>query len=381
VFERVVNEAEARRDFPDWAGRLLPALGRVDPLADAAAAELAAWPRERRQLAVDAALSGETTAPAALVELVARASRVPDWVDWERVDRAGVLVRRAGVLGGITLGLRSLVFGYAAPDGNKPLALSGQLVERADRRLAETGRFVTDVTAPGALRPGQRGFATTLRVRLMHAQVRRLCDEEPRYVAARHGAPINQHDMVATILLFSSVFVDGIQKLGVHVTPEEADDYQHLFAWVGHVIGVEEGLLPMTHAEAHRAEAFVRLTQRPPDDDSRALVAALLAGPARLAQTELEQRFAQQQMRISASLCRDLIGDELADALAVPRSRWRRATRLLRPTMQTLERLRRLSPQLSDKVNDWGARYWEVTVGRGLAGRPAGFRMPEKLGR
>jgi hypothetical protein len=34
---------------------------------------------------------------------------------------------RPGLLGGLVLGLRSLVYGYAAPAGNKPLVFSGRL--------------------------------------------------------------------------------------------------------------------------------------------------------------------------------------------------------------------------------------------------------------
>ena len=62
------------------------------------------------------------------------------------------------MLGGLVLSLRSLMGGYTAPVGNKPLAFSGRLRERAPRRVAETARFVTAVCAPAGMRRGAPGF-------------------------------------------------------------------------------------------------------------------------------------------------------------------------------------------------------------------------------
>src|SRR5690606_6100879 len=147
------------------------------------------------------------------------------WVDWTRVDRAGKLFFRSGPAGGITLGAKSLVGGYCSPGGNKPLAFSGALESQVSRRLAETGRFVVATNTAGALRPGGEAWAITLRVRLMHAQVRRLLLRSGRWRSELWGAPINQHDMAATSLLFSVVFLSGLRELGVPVTREEAEDY------------------------------------------------------------------------------------------------------------------------------------------------------------
>ena len=372
---------EARARFGDLPQRIVPYFARKDPLADAVVAALHDGPRARRNELIDSALSGELRgAPTAIAELVTSARDVPPWVDWERLRRAHEVFIRPGLLGGITLGLRSLVLGYAAPAGNKPLAFSGRLKERADRRLAETGRFVTAVTALDGLRPFGLGWRLVLKVRLMHAEVRRMVLGSGRWSHADWAEPINQHDMLATILLFSNVFVDGIRLLGVHVSSEEADDYQHLFRWVGELIGVDPRLLPATHAEATRLADFIRLTQGPPDDDSRQLVSALLEGPLSAAKTPRERRRAERQVAVSRGLCRSLIGDELADALGLSRDGHRLWALGVRTTIRLLENARRGVPRVNDLVQLLGSRYWESTVNQGLAGVPARYELPERLG-
>jgi hypothetical protein len=218
-----------------------------------------------------------------------------------------------------------------------------------------------------------------LRVRLMHAQVRRLLLDSGRWSFDDWSHPINQHDMLATILLFSCVFIDGIRKLGVHVTAEEADDYQHLFRYVGELIGVEPALLPATHAEAMRLAELIRLTQGAPDEDSRELVSALIDGPLSTAKTADERKRAQRQVAVARGICRGLIGEELADALGLARDAHRLWVPSLRSTFHVLETLRRHLPHVNDVVQALGRRYWAASVSRGLRGVPARYELPQQL--
>lgn len=377
---RVRRVAEARERYGDLVERMSTFLERGDPTADEAIASLAGFEPAARAAFIDAALEDEPAdAPAPLQALVSDARAVPPWVDWDRIERAGVVFRRAGVFGGLTLGLRSLVHGYAAPAGNKPLAFSGRLTARADRRLAETGRFVTAVAAPGGMRPGGDGWRITLKVRLMHAQVRRLVLDTGRWDRVQWSLPINQHDMLATIFLFSNVFVEGLRLFGLHVTDEEADDYQHLWRWVARVIGVVPELEVSTYAEARRLAEYVNLTQGEPDADSRALVSALLEGPLRRARTDEERRRAEGQVALARGLCRSLAGEEVADGLGLPRDRYRFVLAGVRASVRTMESVRRRVPQLEALAEGLGARYWAGNLERGLGDVPAAFDLPDAL--
>ena len=88
--------------------------------------------------------------------------------------------------------MRSLVLGYASPAGNKPLMLSGRLKEQALKRLNETARFVQAVCRPGGMRPLADGWQITVKVRLIHAQVRRMILKSGKWDEGAWGAPVNQ---------------------------------------------------------------------------------------------------------------------------------------------------------------------------------------------
>ena len=379
---RVHHPLEARARFGARYDQLIDALERSDPLADAVVAALAESPL-RAADAVDRAFDAphDPALPEPLRALIAAAAARPAWLDDARLDAAGRLFYRAGALGGLVLALRSLVAGYCAPAGNKPLVFSGRLREQAPRRLAETSRFVTAVCAPGGLRYGGPGMRITLKVRLMHAQVRRLLGQSGRWDLARWSLPINQHDMLATVLLFSVVFTDGLRILGLDLRDDDGDTYLHLWRWVGVLIGVEPDLLPWSEAEARRDIQLIELTQGPPDDDSRALTAAILRLPFDTAHDPLLRRLAPARARLAESLCRRLLGDDTADQLGLRRDPLSGAHPLLSAAVRGLDRAARRVDRLADLERRAGEGYWRAAVDGALAGRPATFGLPDRLAR
>ncbi|MEM9072336.1 MAG: oxygenase MpaB family protein [Myxococcota bacterium] len=368
---RVVNSESARARYGTLADRLFEALAHMDPLADEAIASLTSRDWIERGCAQED-LSG---APAPLRRFFSEASKVPTWVDRERVDRAGRILFRSSIAGGMTLGAKSLIAGYCSPGGNKPLVFSGQLQGQVQRRLAETGKFVVATCTEGALWPGNEGWAITLRVRLMHAQVRRLILASDRWNERAWGAPINQHDMVATALLFSIVFLDGIRDFGVPVSRQEADDFLHLWRYSSWLMGVEESLLPRDEPEARNLADVIALTQGDPDDDARALTSALLESPRGTLQNRTG-RLAEWQIALGQGVCRGLLGEELADALHLPRTRWRHIVPAAR---RVAALMRMVGGPRPDAYERFGHRYWERNVRLGLGGAPAAFALPGSL--
>ncbi len=78
------------------------------------------------------------------------------------------------------------------------------------RRLLETFQHILDVTRDvESVQPGGKGFASSIRVRLLHASVRRrilaLVREKPSYFDVEaYGVPINDLDSIATVISFSA---------------------------------------------------------------------------------------------------------------------------------------------------------------------------------
>ena len=74
---------------------------------------------------------------------------------------------------------------YAAAKGVQVLQLTARLASDTKRRVVETAQMVLDVMAPGGMQPGARGYRTVRKVRLMHAGVRYLIENDPRILADR----------------------------------------------------------------------------------------------------------------------------------------------------------------------------------------------------
>jgi ER-bound oxygenase mpaB/B'/Rubber oxygenase, catalytic domain len=379
---RFVHLEEARRRFGHRVERMGTLLGAGDPLADAAVESLAARTPEERERLVDRALRGDVRkVPPELRALRESLSVLPFWADLDRARRGGEVLIRTGFFGGIVLGFRSLVAGYCSPAGNKPLAFSGRLREAAARRLGETSRFVSLVYRPGSFAPGAPGWAAAARVRLMHAQIRRLLRHSPRWDAAAWGEPINQVDMAGTTLLFSLALVDGLRMLGFRIDRDDCEDVLHLWRIGGWVLGVEPELLCATEPEARVLWELLELTQGPPDADSAALASALLESPLHEARTLEERARAERFLPVAYGIGRYLIGDRYADALEYPKTPWRLVAPALRTLISGTGRLVGRLPGVDRLTLEAGLRYWKRTVEVGLRGEEARFELPARVGR
>jgi hypothetical protein len=380
---RFLHLPEARARFGDRIDRLGVFLERVDPLADEVVAAIEGTPGGWR-LFDEAAKHGVervAAAPASFHALFDQAAHVPLWVDWETIDRGGEVLLRAGPLGGIVLALKSLILGYTSPAGNKPLVFSGRLQEQASRRINETARFVHATITPRSMRPHGEGWQITLKVRLIHAQVRRMILASGRWDAAAWGSPINQHDQAGTLLLFSTVVLEGLRQLGMRIPTAEAEAYVQLWRWSGWLMGVDPELLPATEAEGIRLRELIVATMGEPDQDSRELTRALLDSTLRRGTTPRERANADRVMRLNAALCRDLVGADMADKLAVPNTPWRYTLPFVRRLVSSIDLLRRGVPFGDARALRAGTRYWERVVEIGLHGTIAEFGLPQSLAR
>jgi hypothetical protein len=380
---RFAYTAEARARFGDRVDRVGAFLDRIDPLGDEVVASIEGTQGGWRLFDESARRGVERVAgaPACFRDLFDQVGHVPMWVDWESIDRGGSVLLRAGPLGGITLGLKSLVLGYTSPGGNKPLVFSGRLQEQAARRLNETARFVQATITPRSMRPHGEGWQITLKVRLIHSHVRRMILKSGRWDAATWGAPVNQHDQVGTLLLFSIIVLQGLRQLGMRIAPEDAQAYMDLWRWSGWLMGIDPELLPATEAEAQRLGDVIAATMGEPDDDSRRLTRALLESPLREAKTARDRANAKRIVRFSSAMCRFLLGDEVADSLAVPHTSWRYMVPFVRRLVSSVELVRENVP-FADVPALWaGTRYWDRVVELGLAGAMADFALPQGLAR
>ena len=308
--------------------------------------------------------------PPVLAVFFDQVERVPLWLDRGRLARASETMRRTGDFAELVLRNGALMGSYMAASATKPLMFTGRLADpkTTRRRLIETSTWWVHVTRPGGLERFGDGFLTTVRVRMMHAQVRYMLTHSGTWDARRWGHPVNQADMLATNLLFSQLFLLGLRALGFRFTQTEREDVMHFWRYAGYLMGVDERLLPTGEADAWRLSFMQYATQDRPDDDSRMLVQALNRLPEDLAgEGFLARQRAKLAVDYRAAFTRLLFGNRLADDLGLKMSPMAGAVLATMPVVFGLETVRRLVPG-GTRLAAWiGGRRFERQLARDLA--------------
>ncbi|MGE3628850.1 MAG: oxygenase MpaB family protein, partial [Sandaracinaceae bacterium] len=301
---------------------------------------------------------------------------LPAWHDPKKTARAQAIFDEFGVY--VTFGLfcSSLPQAYCASHGAVVLIQTGALLDRVRQRIFETAQFLFDVMDEDSLGPNGRAIRSAQRVRLMHAAVRCLIRHHhgARWDVAKLGEPINQEDLAGTLMTFSVVTYDAARRLGVALSPADADAWIHHWCVIGHVLGIREELLPKGLGEAQQLMDAIRQRQWTPSPQSRELARALV---------DMMQEFFTQDARaldgLTPTLIRYLAGDHCADLLGLPPSDWTElmvtALRDATDLIDIDDREGWLERQLG-RVTGTSMR-WIADVERGS--KRASFRIPASL--
>jgi len=114
------------------------------------------------------------------------------------------------------------------------------------------------------------GVIATLKVRFLHASMRYyLLNPPPARTTAPttsgeallssagtpydpqvFGLPLNQEDLAFTLLSFGYVLPEALARWGIVLAPAEREAFWHRWRLIGHILGVEEGLVPVDYAGA-----------------------------------------------------------------------------------------------------------------------------------
>ena len=178
-------------------------------------------------------------------ELWKELNTIPEWVDWDQISRGQQVFYRYGGAALTGLAYQSLLGGMGAARVVETLARTGGFSTRvARRRLYETTQHILQCTRSlESLQPGGEGFASTIRVRLLHSTVRNrimnLTKRKPEYYKVEEwGVPINDLDSIATIATFSSTLIWlSFPRQGIYLREQEIVDYIALWRYIGYLIG------------------------------------------------------------------------------------------------------------------------------------------------
>jgi len=296
---RKVGDPEADRFVDEHFKKesLRPLMAALVKQRDVATTDLAS-------LAVD----DDEAAQEALADLLnALAEKMPD-VTEEDIDTARELFNVHGPEILMILGTYSLPAAYAAKNGVQVLATTKFLELEVDRRLAETAQIIMHVMTEG-LGEGKGGRQAAERTRLIHAAIRRLLIEDPNFDSSSFGVPINQEDLAATLMTFSYIVLDGLDKMNIRVTDSQKQAYIDTWRQVGCLLGVHRELMPLNFEEAKELTEAIQARQVNPSEQGILLLGILRDSLA-------EKTLAG----LPSSMMRLFLPGNVADGMEIPRN-------------------------------------------------------------
>ncbi|MFD4351415.1 oxygenase MpaB family protein [Nocardia sp. NPDC058518] len=229
--------------------------------------------------AVTHGISSVPEAPEPLREFFAAVEAVPVWVDHEKLVRGAKVMLTGGSDGMYIARDVAMLGGYQFSGFNKTLLRTGALEKGSNQRWAETMQWAMDVLSEDGLSPQGLGYQSTIRVRLIHAFVRRHVAALPDWQADDWGLPINQTDMAATLVGAFIAPSIGSMGMGLLLTPAETDAVAHLVRYVGWLLGVEERWLPHSFRDGVRVLVHTLSALADPDESTRLLAVPMSRDP------------------------------------------------------------------------------------------------------
>ena len=218
-------------------------------------------------------------APEPLRAFFVRIEAVPDWVDADLLRRGQRALRAGGADGMYVARDVSLLGGYQFSGFNKTLLRTGALEKGSNTRFAETNQWALDVIADGELIPHGVGYQSTIRVRLIHAFVRRHVSAMADWRADEWGLPVNQTDMAATLVGALIAPPLGAMGMGLLTAPADLDAIAHVTRYVGWLIGVDDEWLPHSFRDGIRVLYHTVTALSNPDESSKQLAMPMVNDP------------------------------------------------------------------------------------------------------
>jgi hypothetical protein len=263
----------------------------------------------------------------------------------------------------------SLPAAYAARKGVQVLYRTGYLAQRTNLRLFQTSQMVIDVMSPDGLGATGRGRVTAMKVRLIHAAIRRLLLSDTKNPwPDEWGVPLNQEDLAGTLMTFTHLIRDGLDKMGIGLWPP---GYLNCWQAVGRMMGIVEELIPKTPAEAAELCATIQRRQVDPSPEGRVLTKALL---------EMMQHYTPPLMGgMPAALMRLFLPPNVADGLEIP-VHW--IDEEILKGVVGIEKLLHPDEQANLKrmhFRRFATHLVELLISEELGGRRPQFRIPTDL--
>ncbi|OSC24800.1 hypothetical protein B8W69_20435 [Mycobacterium vulneris] len=285
-------------DFQDvprptaWTDLFVDHLWQGDELMDAVVARFQQIGMTEGRALLDRALDfGIETLddpPAELVVLFDQLDHPPAWYDAHMWEKGRQLWNNASLAGKFGMFVGDTFGTFVGDEVAYATGETGRFVNDFFRRNLETVAWFRNMTYPYALNRFARPFKDTVRVRLMHAQVRaglrRTWGDEQ---FARHGNPISNAMMMNAAITF------GLQPLLIdhqHGRACSAGDLEAVlmyWGYIAYVFGVADELIPRGASQALEAMDFIVAYAGGPSAWTDVMVGSAVNRASRLQQAAL----------------------------------------------------------------------------------------------
>ena len=246
----------------------------------------------------------------------------PSWATMEALEPGRRAFHRNSdlVIQGLVGG--SLIEGFSTNIA-RSFVITGRLREHGVRRLRQNNRHVLEIFLPGGLQRYGDGWKLSVRLRLVHAQVRRLLnDDHDDWYGELWGTPLSAAHMGFAGSAFSGRALRHARHLGVHFSQEESHSFMLVWRYALTLMGIPDALIPKDENEAAKLFQIGKICEPPPDFESIIMANALInAAPQVLG--VIGDREKDDLLKLAYTVSRALIGDEIADQLNYPKYKYR----------------------------------------------------------
>ena len=312
----------ARSLDPETASNYLAHTTIGDPEADYVIERLAPLGQEESRVLIRAGMNKDESvlrdAPSYLRDFFNRIEEPPDWIDLSDLTPGIRMFHRNSqlVLGAFVGGV--LVEGFSTNIG-KSFYITGRLRDQGVRRLKQNNRHMVEIFMPGGLERDGDGWKLSVRIRLVHAQVRHLLNNSSEWEEEEWGTPLSSAHLGFALSAFSARLINHLKSLGAVFSDEEREAFMQIWRYSGYLMGIPESILYQDEEHALRIFEIGGICEPPASPESIVMANALVnSAPLVIGIEDPEERSNLSGYVYKVS--RALIGDELADELMYPKS-------------------------------------------------------------
>ena len=312
---------KARAIAPDIADKYIAHTHVGDPLGEEMTDDLAKFKLEEASILIQNAMDNEgeealREAPASLREFFKEAETLPEWLDYSAfAPGVRMFHRNSQVI------LAAFVTGVLIEGFTTNIAMSffitGRLRDQGIRRLGQNNRHMIEIFLPGGLYRDGDGWKLSVRIRLVHAQLRHLLNRSEEWDTEAWGTPISAAHLGYAISAFSARLLKHMQTLGAQYNDEEYGSFMAVWRYSGYLMGIPETILFRDADEALRLWE-IALTCEPDSPLESVVMAHSLVSSAPLIAGKTEPPARRELAGYVYRVSRGLIGNEFADSLMYP---------------------------------------------------------------